>query len=552
MITRVRLRPLNAALCAILCTAALLWPAGVAWAQAANEPQRAPDRFPIYAIDVAGATELQPSEIEKIVYQFTGPDRSGNDVESARKAIQDAYVAKGFEAVVVEIPPQPSDSFAQGIVLIQVSEAPVGRVRVVDSKYHALTVVREQVPSLVEGKPLNLKTLQTDIAAASRFPDRRVTPSFKPGEVPGTVDVDLQVEDEAPFHASVELNNDNSPSTRSLRFSASLRYTNLWEAGHSASISYIVAPQRREDSEVFAGSYTVPFIGSPWSLSVVGYKSNSNIAALGGTNVLGDGYQLGLRAIYRLPAEDTVQTLSFGPDYKDFKQDIFVGDVRASNSPIRYIPFSADYAISGGDDRVSYSANAGVTVGVRAIKRTVCIELIPGQPCVPVDQFGNRSFGADENFARFNLGFSYAVASKDDFIATFRWQGQLADSPLVSNEQFGIGGLSSVRGYFVSEATGDDGFASTFEIETPSAATLFGNFVDELRAYAFVDSGYARIRRPLPDQQDQFRLIGVGGGARIRLFKLFTGEIVVGVPLRDAANSRKGDPRATFVARGEF
>lgn len=552
MITLDCLRPLYAALRTISCVTAVLLPVGVAWAQAGDAPERAPDRFPIYAIDVAGATELQPTEIEKIVYQFTGPDRSGADVESARRAIQDAYAAKGFEAVVVEIPPQPSESFTQGVVLIQVSEAPVGRVRVVNSTYHSLTVVREQVPSLVEGKPLNLKTLQTDIAAASRFPDRRVSPSFKPGEVPGTVDVDLQVEDESPLHASVELNNDNSPSTKPLRFSASLRYTNLWEAGHSASISYIVAPERRADSEVFAGSYTIPFIGSPWSLSVVGYTSNSNIAALGGTNVLGDGYQLGLRAIYRLPSEDSVQTLSFGPDYKDFKQDIFVGDVRASNSPIRYIPFSADYAISGGDDRVSYSANAGVTVGVRAIKRTICIEQTPGQPCLEVDQFGNRSFGADENFARFNLGFSYAIASKNDFIATFRWQGQLADSPLVSNEQFGIGGLSSVRGYFVSEATGDDGIASTFEIESPSAASLLGSFVDELRLYAFVDSGYTRIRRPLPDQQDEFRLIGVGGGARIRLFKLFTGEIVVGVPLLDASNSRKGDPRTVFVARGEF
>ena len=37
-----------------------------------------------------------------------------------------------------------------------------------------------------------------------------------------------------------------------------------------------------------------------WSLQFTGYKSDSNVATIGGTNVLGKGYSFGMSAIYTL------------------------------------------------------------------------------------------------------------------------------------------------------------------------------------------------------------------------------------------------------------
>lgn len=533
-------------------------------AESRSAPRQAPDHFPIAAFDISGVTKLSAAEIERIVYAHAGPDRTPQDVEAARKAIQDAYAAKGYEAVVVEVPGQPPELFRQGIVQIQVSEAPIGQVRVVDAKHHSAAVVRRQVPSLVEGQPVDLKALQADVSAANRFPDRTITPSFKAGTEPGTVDIELKVKDELPFHAALELNNDHGPSTRPLRLSYTLRYTDLWKAGHSISASYIVAPQDKRESEVFSGSYTAPLIGTPWTLMAYGYKSNSNVAALGGTNVLGDGYQVGLRAIYRLPAEKTFQSISFGPDFKDFQQDIFVGGVAAGSAPIRYIPLVAEYSLAGGDDKNSYDLTLGVTAGVRAFKRVRCfdrqlnqsaprIDCINGLPNHEfVDQFRDREANSNENFVHFNASANYSLVLPEDFVAAFRLTGQFADSHLVTNEQFSVGGLTSVRGYLQSEAVGDDGIGTSFELRSPSIAPLLGKYVDELRFYGFVDSGYVHVRSPLLDQQSEFGLISVGGGARIGLFKYLTGEIAVGVPLRDGPASKRGDPRATFVARGEF
>ncbi len=59
----------------------------------------------------------------------------------------------------------------------------------------------------------NFGDVTKDIVSLNQWPDRRVTPALRAGVAPGTVDVDLNVEDKSPLHASLEVNNRQSPST---------------------------------------------------------------------------------------------------------------------------------------------------------------------------------------------------------------------------------------------------------------------------------------------------------------------------------------------------
>lgn len=534
-------------------------------AQAAA-PREAPPTFMIAAIDVSGVTRLSNAEIEKLIYPHLGPDRTNEDVIAAQKALQDAYAAKGYEAVEVEIPVQPNETFSQGIVQLVVHETPLGKVQVVDARHHSAETARAQVPSLVEGQPINIAALQHDVAEANRFPDRQISPKFRPGAAPGTVDIDLQVEDSAPLHASVELNNDNSPNTEPLRLSGTVRYSNLWGEGHTLSVTSSLAPQDIKQSAVVSASYNAPLIGTPWSFLIYGYKSNSNVAALGGTNVLGDGYQIGLRATYRLPGDDVFQQLSFGPDFKSFKENISLDGRPLQPTEIHYLPLVAEYALSGGDDESTFGLTFGATAGLRIVKRDACFENpFDGPPppevvtCklgndtgVVADQFTGRAIDASENFVHFNLDLNYTRSLVQDFQLALRFSGQLADSSLVTNEQFSLGGMSNVRGYYVSETVGDDGFNSSIELRTPDWGPSISSFVDSFRLFTFLDAGYARVRAPAAGQQDEFRLAGAGGGFRMQVFKLVTGEFVIGVPLRRGPVTDRGDPRYGFSLKGEF
>lgn len=519
-------------------------------AQAA--PARAPQTFDINAFDVSGVTRLTAAEVDKAIYPFEGPNRTEEDVSKAVKALQDAYNAKGYEAAIVDIPEQATALFSQGIIALRVNEVPVGKVVVSGAKHHSEKGVLAAIPAAKPGEPLDLKALQTQVADANRYPDRQIQPTFKPGGAPGTLDVDLQVDSKLPVHFSEELNNDHSPQTHPLRSITSIRYADLWHLGHTIAGTYIVAPADRKQSEVFAGSYVAPIAGTPWTFLVSGYTSNSNVAALGGSTVLGNGWQVGARVIYRLPGDKLFQTLSFGVDYKNFNQNILIGSTSTGSTPIRYAPVVAEYALSRAGSKSTLDVNVNLTAGLRVVKNVQCIVVTAGQPCQPVDQFQQRELNALENFVHSSVTVNYTRVLRGDLSAAVKLTGQVADSHLVTNEQYTIGGLSSVRGYLQTEAVGDEGFAGGLELRLPSLAPFLPKSVDEFRFYSFVDGGFAHIIDVSGGQQQNFHLLGVGGGARLRLFKALSGDVAVGVPLIDGPVSPKGQPRVTFTAKGEF
>ena len=534
-----------AALCTRVAPALLLFGATMAGAQSAPPARAAPDRFEIAAFDVSGVHALDVRTVEDAVYPFAGPAKSATDVEGARKALEDAYKAHGYESVLVEIPPQPNGNFVAGVVTLKVTEATVGRLRVVGSKYHALTVVEAQLPALKEGAVPDLKTAADQLAEANRFPDREITPSIRAGTIPGTIDIDLKVRDTLPFHASLTVNNDHSSSTEPLRIIASARYTNLFQLGHTLTASYLVAPQDRRQSEVFSGSYLAPIIGSRWTILAFGYKSNSNIAALGGTQVLGNGYDLGLRAIYRLPGGDVQQSISFGPDYKNFKEDVFIPASDPAlpgttiQTPIKYVPLTVGYTVQRTTEHTAANVNLTVSAGLRGLASSERI-------------IQTRRFDAIGNFVRVNLDGDYTRSFKGDFIGVLRFAGQLADSPLVTNEQFSIGGHTTVRGYYQSEAVGDDGVNGSVELRSPSFAGRLGSFVDEARLFVFADAGFVRVRRPLPEQTSTFRLVSVGGGGRFQLLRHLEGNVAYGVPLTTGTATGIGDGQIVFSVKTDF
>ncbi len=510
---------------------------------AAPPVRNAPDRFEIAAFDVTGVTRLDAATVETAIYPFAGPDRAATDVEAARKALEDAYKAKGYESVLVEIPPQPNEAFVAGIVLLKVTEATVGQVRVTGAKYHAPTIVLAQVPALKAGEVPDFTAAQKQLAAANRFPDREITPSIKAGKIPGTIDIDLRVRDTLPLHANLEVNNDHNSTTSDLRLAGGVRYTNLWQLGHTISASYLISPQNREETEVISGSYLAPLLGSRWTLLLYAYKSNSNVAALGGSQVLGNGYAIGTRAIYRLPGA-VEQSLTFGLDWKDFEQDILVPTGPDTppgliSTPIAYVPLVISYNRQLTTETSAFNMTIGATAGLRGFGSEI-------------SDVQAQRFNAVGNFVHVNVDFDYTRALGGDFSAFARLTGQFADSPLVTNEQFSIGGNSSVRGYFQSDAVGDDGVNGSIELRSPSLASKLGGFVDELRFFAFADGGFVRVRSPLPDQDSEFTLVSAGAGGRFQLLRYLKGNVAYGWALVDGVNRQAGDGMLTFSVKAEF
>lgn len=517
-------------------TAVAALAAGQATAQQAATDLTA-TRFPVLEYRVRGNTVLPPLAVEEAVYPHLGPGRTAADVEAARAALEKAYTDAGYATVSVELPQQ---SVTGGVVTLQVAERAVGRLRVTGARYFLPSAVRAGAPSVAEGTVLNLPALQRDIVALNTYPDRRVTPELRPGSAPNSVDVDLQVEDTFPLHGSLELNNRRSRGTQDLRLTGSVRYDNLWQRGDSATVGYTVAPQRRSDAEVFSASYLWRVPRS--SVSVLGnvIRSDSDVATVGSTNVIGRGTVAGVRVLVPLGGggDGFSHTASIGVDRKDFDENLRQGADRTT-VPILYYPVSAAYQASWYGERASTDVGATLTFGFRGLGSDR-------------REFELKRFFADPSFSHLRGNATHLRRFANDIQLWGNLEAQWSPDSLISNEQFGLGGLDSVRGYTEVEALADFGVTAQAEIRSPSLAPRLGRPFDELRFHYFVDGGTGAINRPLPEQQRGSSLVSTGAGARMRIFERVNGSLEGAVALTNGAETRSGAARALFRLWGEF
>lgn len=515
--------------------------AAAAPAASAAAPQApAPQTFDVNAFVVRGNTTLPALEIEKAVYPFEGPGRTLADVNGARDALQKVYQDRGYQSVVVELPQQ---QVKNGVILLQVTEAKVGRLRVEGARYDSPQNIRNAVPALAEGKVPDFNQAQQQLTGLNRSADRQVIPVLKPGTMPQTVDVDLKVDDHSPLHGTLELNNDNSPGTSALRTSASLSYSNLWQLGHVISGTYVIAPQHPNDARVYAFSYLAPIRDTRWSFLATVVHSDSNVASVGGTNVLGKGTTYGFTAIYALPGSDTyAHTVSIEIDRKHYDENVSVVG-QTSTAPLTYVPVTFSYSgqLSLTNSQTSFSAS--LTTNIRGL----------GSDWGAWD---NKRYNATPDFVYGKFDVNHTQRFANDMQANAHVSAQLSNSPLVSSEQFAAGGMNSVRGYMQAEDTADSGVIASLELRSPSLSKWLGGAVgsrvNEWRFHAFFDAAHLWLLSPLPEQTSRFNLMSVGVGTRLQLMKYASADFEAGWPLKAGVYTRQYSPRFDFYVRLGF
>ena len=486
---------------------------------------------------VVGARHLSEAELEVALNPFLGPGRTLEDVEKARAALEKAYSDKGYQSVAVAIPQQ---TVRDGVVTLSVTEGAVGRLRVKGARWFLPSDVKKQAPSVAEGTVPNFNDIVRDIVALNQLPDRRVTPALRAGVRPGTVDVDLVVQDTLPLHGSLEVNNRYSGDTTRTRLNGSLRYDNLWQLGHSLSFSFQLAPKRLNDGKVFSGSYVARFERVPWlSFALNGLLQDSDISTLGSIAVRGRGRVFGARANFTLPGTTGFfHTASAGIDYKRFEEGISLGSDTLA-TPITYWPVTAQYGATWPRESSQTQLSTSAVFNLRGLSSGT-------------EEFDAKRFKASGGF----LYFRGEVSRTEDFrgVQLFaKLNGQYSPDPLVGSEQLTAGGSESVRGYVESQGAGDYGGLVSLELRSPSLAKWFGKrTLNEWRLHGFVEGGWVGIRESLPDQKSWYRLWSTGGGTTVRLLGHLNGSLDIGVPLRAEGGTRAYRPRVHFRLWSEF
>jgi hemolysin activation/secretion protein len=496
-------------------------------------------RFPILEIQVIGNTVLPSSTIEEVVLPHVGLGKTAADVEKARDALEEAYGRAGYATVSVEVPRQRVND---GIINLRVVERAVGRLRVTGAQYHSPRAVREAAPSVAEGTVPRTQDLQRDIIALNRQPDRKVVPELVPGREPDTVDVNLRVEDRLPLHGTVELNNRQVRGTTALRSSASLRYENLWQRGDTVSAWFQTAPQRMSDGTVVMGSYLWRVPNSAASVLTSFTWSDSNLAAFNGS-VIGRGTTIGSRLILPLGGGGAgfSHSLSAGMDRKSYLEGV-PGDTPSAGAlsiPITYYPVSAGYQASVAGERSDTEFGITAVFNVRGLGSSDAT-------------FARKRADATASFFVLRGDVAHTHRLDGDWQLWARTLSQYSPDALIANEQFAIGGVDTVRGYYEAAALVDYGVAVQTEIRTPSLSHLVGQPLNELRFHGFVDGGFGALNNPLPQQTRSYSMGAAGVGARAKLYDHLNAAVDGAAVLTDGPGSRAGGMRLLFRLWGGF
>lgn len=489
----------------------------------------APARLDVWEYRVGGNSLLPQVVVEKAVYPFLGPQRSFEDVDAARAALEQAYADAGYRTVAVDLPQQDAHG---GVVQLEVVQRPVGRLRVSGARHFSPQRMKAAVPALAEGSVPHFPTVQQQLDRLRGNPDREFFQVLREGPREGEVEVELKVKDRSPLHGTLSLNDRYSANTSRLRSTVSLRYDNLWQREHSAGLTWITAPQQPGDATVFAGTYRLPFGGDRRVLALYAVHSESDVAALGGVGVIGSGDIFGARWVLPLGAEASFwHSLTLGVDYKSFDETLNLLGADAINTPISYTPLSAEYSATHRDEPGFWQGRVGAHFALRGLLGN------------DEDEFADKRFLAKPNFFYLSTGLERQRRLPGGFGLNLRVDGQFAAEPLISNEQYAAGGADTVRGYLEAEELGDRGVRGGVELSHP--LTVPG--IDELIALGFAEGARLWLVDALPGQDARVQLASVGAGLRLTLRKQLSTAVDFALPLTDASTTQAGDWRWLFA-----
>lgn len=518
-------------------------------------------RFPLTTILVEGNTVLDQTKIDRLLEPLKGPNRRMKDVEQVRADVERLYHQAGYPTVLVNIPEQTIEN---GVVRLQVVEGHLYSIIVTGNEHYSWSNIRTKLPSLTPGTLIYEPTFVKELAAVNGNPDLNVTPLLKPGDVPGTVDLELKVKDRLPVHGKLEADNRGPITTPRNRVVAEIQHTNVFGNDEILTFNTVQTPQDWGAIQNYGGSFVYPVIWPNHLLTVYASRSESNsilagsaISVGGGGNVAiaGNATIAGARYLFPIfPGREQTHQLSIGIDYKHLHKteaSFPDGGTAVVLTPVQYTPVSIGYTGFYPDrfglTKASFTAKgyvAGIIPGGHK-------EDFAGDPNNPFGKPGNRK-GSTGTFAVLQGGVGRSQPLPGDFMLDLSANGQWATQPLIPAEQFFAGGFDTVRGYVQFEAIGDHAIRGRVELTTPEVLKVpvdriwqrrrSSDFTLRLRFATFYDAAHIWVAQAPPGQTSRFRLEGVGFGIRMK-FPKDVGQLTLdsGWALRDTLNTRRGD-----------
>ncbi len=471
-------------------------------------------RFTIREIVVEGNALVSTGRLQQALAPFVGSGKSFDDIDAARNAVLAAYAQAGYELVSVEYEAARSRG---GIHRLRVRELRIASVRVSGLESLSESSVRAQLPALLEDTTPALGRLARELSLFNDNPGRSATIEYS-GAGEGRMNAEVSVTERSQSRFALSYNNTGTPQTGRSRLTFSGSHYDALGASHQASFSIGTSVEQPEKVMQLGATYAIPLPRFGDLLSFSASRARVKVGTVADVfNVAGESDTWNVRYVRNLVrTAEARHVLEVGYDERRYRDlvDFFGFNLGAS---VTAKPLSLGYRMQR-----SWSRN-GVQFGLTWQQN------LPGGARNDDAAYAGSRFGADANWSTVQLDAGWQRALSGDWVIAARLAGQYAGKPLISAEQFGLGGIAAVRGFSEREAAGDRGLRGSLEVVTPV-------FAGSHRLVGFLDAGRSRRLNALPGEVESEGVLSAGIGWRATLGKGF--QLVV-----DAARVADGTPR---------
>tara|TARA_R110002110_G_scaffold301156_1_gene515071 strand:- start:28710 stop:30437 length:1728 start_codon:yes stop_codon:yes gene_type:complete len=413
----------------------------------------------VEGFEFSGNTLIPSDVLQNQLSELLGEELTLGQLQTAGFILTGYYAEEGYLARFV-LPPQ---DVVNGIVRFDVVEGVRGDIQV---NSQGQRINSERVRAFIEsrlqaGQIINMNMLGEALNILNEQPGVNVTGALEPGDDEREITFDFTATETPLLSYSLSINNYGSRGTGQEQLNLGLGIANL--AGQFDLLS--LGLNKTEGTT--SGS-----LGYGLALGNRGLRLNVDATVL--------DYELTQSQFTALQAEGDAQTLGVDLSFPLSRRSGSGADISARLQQREL----EDSTVAGetGDRTVRslnlswdayrvifdgwWSGSLALTVGDSEQKNATASA---------TDAVTRNSFGG---YAKFGFKLSHLRALNENWTLSGSFNGQLANTNLDSSERLSLGGLNGVRGFPVSEGTGDEGYIARINLIREWGVGQVGTFID--------------------------------------------------------------------------
>jgi hemolysin activation/secretion protein len=484
-----------------------------------------PGTFRVKRFVVTGSQIFSQATIDQVTQDLRDQPIGFAQVLEARSRITELYVDRGYITTGAYVPEQDFQDGAD--VQIAVVEGSLESIAIEGNGRLSSGYLRSRIANA--GKtPLNREQLLEGLQLLRLNPLlSNLSATLEGGTRPGQSALTVKVQPAPSFDAQFSLNNHRSPSVGSFKRGVQLTEGNFLGFGDRLTVGYSNTP----GSSALDLGYDLPMTPQDTTLSFNLGTSGSDVIEKP-FDVLeieskSRYYEIGIRhPLQRSTTSEVAMGLTFSHRASETRLGfenigpfpLSVGADDQGRTKVSALRFFQE--LTKRSDKQVLAFRSQLSLGLNAFNAT-----------------NNSGNTPDSQFFswRGQAQWVKLIGNDADALLLLRADAQFADRPLLSGEQFGLGGNDSVRGYRQDALLTDNGLFASAEVRLPIARIAKWNSTLSLAPFLEFGHGWNRDRA----NPEVSTLFSGGVGLRWRMGNQLTAKLDWGIPFKSLKSAEK-------------